>query len=159
MNIPHKIIVIDPGETVGIVRLVVTDGEVALKGSLQEAFPFGDAVLCFRSLLTISHVDVVVVEDYRIYASHAGHHVGARLHTPELIGAFAALCELNLVPLVRLPANKKARWPLARLKSRFPQYAGVPTPHALDALKLGLAYLETGGIEFPRRTEDNDSHN
>lgn len=152
MNKPHKIIAMDPGETIGAVYLEVSEtSRVCLVGHHQRKHTFSEAIHWLYDTLALFSPKAVVIEDYRIYASHAGHHVGARLYTPELIGAFAALCELNSVPLVRLPANKKGRWPLARLKNKFPQYARVPTPHALDALRLGLAYLEDGGAEFPRR--------
>lgn len=143
-----QLLAVDPGETIGVVHLDLTEGNVTLRGSHQQALSFHDAVRSFKAILLIFPINVLVIEDYRIYASHAGHHIGAHLYTPELIGAIAALSVLHNVPLVRLPASKKARWPLARLKNRFPQYTKVPTPHALDALKLGLAYLETQGARF-----------
>ena len=139
-----KILAIDPGETVGIVGLEIVGDQVLLR------FPRNLTLSYFKDFLTENssrlQVDVVVVEDYRIFASHAREHIGARLITPELIGFIEAHCRLHGIPLVRIQPNEKGRWPEARIKARHPEWASTPVGHARDALKIALVYIEKEGL-------------
>ena len=134
-----KLLSIDPGETVGLVYLSRDrDGEdVTLEGFLDTPLRF----LKKNLPVILAAVDEVAIEDYRVFASHAGHHIGARLITSELIGFVEAHCDLKNIRVIRIAPNKKGRWPEARLRAKHPEFKHV-TGHARDALKLGLAYLE-----------------
>lgn len=142
------VLAIDPGETIGFVSICYRDDGFRPAVLVQEEarLSFAQAVITIRDGLTRPYLtrlrhDVVVVEDYRVYASKASMHIGNCLYTAQLIGAIRALCILEDIRVVVLPASKKGRWPNARLRAKFPGH-GVEGVHALDALKLGLAYIE-----------------
>jgi len=142
-----KILAIDPGETVGFVLL--DDGQLIEHWKWEllhkdESCFWVDFAYSFNFVLDIHKPDAVVIEAYRIYAGKADMHIGNRLFTAELIGAFRALCAAVSPPvLIRtLPASKKGRWPDARLDAKFPQHKVVTGTHERDALKLALAYKE-----------------
>lgn len=136
------LLAIDPGETIGWVALDYFEGNPpAAGGYLETQASFAHTVRALFETCTCICPDVVVVEDYRIYATKAMMHTGRRLYTTELIGAIRALCILSGIRVVVLPASKKGRWSNARLRAKFPGH-GVEGDHALDALKLGLTYIE-----------------
>jgi len=144
------VLAIDPGETVGLAVLVYTGPpatEVTVEGYDEwEKLQMPDLVFRFDQILKdfqrkSLHSILVVIEDYKIYAGKANMHVGQHLHTSEVIGALMTICILNEVKYYVIPAAKKARWPEARLRAKFPDHLVTGT-HATDALKLGLAYLE-----------------
>jgi len=94
---------------------------------------------------------VVGVEDYRIRPDMANEHIGTRLWTSELIGCIEAVCGMMIPPItvVRIQPGKKGRWPLARLKAKYPKFKSITSDHALDALRIGLAYLEARVLWSP----------
>lgn len=135
-----KLLAIDPGETVGLAFLDTEGGKVILLGSLEVPAP----KLKRHLPILLAGVDAVVIEDYRIFASHAGHHVGTRLVTSELIGFIEAHCDLKSILFTRLQPNEKGRWPEARMRAKHPECRDLGG-HARDALKIGLVYIEKGG--------------
>ncbi len=148
------LLAIDPGETVGAVRLTLSVVPPTLRISMHSQNEFesvSDYTRWLYHLLMQRHnrLELVVIEDYRIYEGKADMHTGQRLFTVELIGATRACCTLAALSCVSVPASWKGRWPDARLKVKFPVPCNLPRPHALDALKLGLAYLEKEGRWTP----------
>lgn len=160
-----RVLIVDPGETCGFVVLeLVNDEMVDSNGhsrpeillSWQEGKREGLVDLAAWSL-NILHTfrrikpHVLVLEDYRIYTSKANQHIGINLFTAELIGAITALCAIVIPPLpvIRMPAAKKGRWPKARLDNKFPHHSEVEGTHARDALLIGLAYLEAAKLWTP----------
>ena len=142
-----KILAIDPGKTIGCVLLddneLVEHWECKLLDVDASHF-WHFFVLIFSTNLREHEPDVLVLEDYRIYADKANMHIGNRLFTAELIGSIRALCAVVAPPVsIRtLSASKKGRWPDARLDAKFPQHKAVTGTHERDALKLALAYKE-----------------
>jgi len=146
-----KILALDPGETTGYVILEILKGDkmpaVLQLGEVdtKELIP---ATIRLQQLIIKTNPGRIVLEDYRVYQNAAGLHIGMRLHTPELIGAIVAICALFpdycSSSIARLPASKKGRWPNARLDARMPPNwrHRIHSAHALDALKIGLAYWE-----------------
>lgn len=136
-----KVLAIDPGETVGLVLLEERDdGQVVVHDSL-------DILLrLFKKFLPklLAKADVIVIEDYRIFATHSKEHIGVALITPELIGYVEAHCDLKSILFTRLQPNEKGHWPEARMKAKHPKFQDV-VGHARDALKIGLVYIEKGG--------------
>ena len=148
-----KLLVIDPGETVGYAtfELVHCPSKLTLLQAWEEPVPsIEEFTPTFLRLLWNEQPDLVVIEDYRVFQSKAGMHVGRRLFTPELIGAIVALCSSVRPPITtaRVQPSKKGFWPDMRIKSRFPEAWGI-AGHAKDAVKLGLAYLEGEKIWSP----------
>ena len=145
-----KILAIDPGETIGVACLASTETTPAALWSYGAISVVDD----FRNLVwsTIRETllgsfqanlpDVVVVEDYRVYKSAANAHIGSRVLTSELIGAICYQSFQLGVGVVRVAASKKGKWPVARLKSRFPSYFRAQSEHEKDAILLALVYIE-----------------
>lgn len=149
-----KILAIDPGETVGL-ALFHTD-PLQLVNWSQEPLDVSEdsAGKMWEWSQVYPHVlvwlwgydpDVIVLEDYRVYSSTANAHIGSRVLTSELIGAVCLESAFRKVPVVRISASKKGRWPAARLRKKFPAYEAVPKPHCADAVVLGLVYAEQEG--------------
>lgn len=145
-----RILAIDPGQTSGYVVLETFDtGEAPVALLAWE----GKATLRERAGLLLSwlkkyHINSIVVEDYRIFATSAGHHIGRRLHEPEYIGCIEAVCQLVIprVEVYRVQPSQKGKWPEARLDAKFPDHKNVPRPHTHDALIVGLAWVEQAGL-------------
>jgi len=140
-----RLLSIDPGETSGLAVFEVIDGRPVLIGTWEATRdPIDVFVRAFFGILQTVKPTIVVLEDYRIYASKAALHIGQHLKTAELIGSIEALCAMVVPPLktARLPASKKGRWPDARLKEKFPEILELRSPHIRDAAVLGLAYIE-----------------
>jgi len=140
------VLAIDPGETTGIVLLsYLKDGSAVVVYSTEWSLKQDiEAYSCsLKDLLCDYPLGAVVIEDYRIYAGKAAMHTGQRLYTAELLGATHAICATTspFLSVTVYPASKKGRWPDARLRAKFPNH-GVTGVHAVDALKLGLAYVE-----------------
>jgi len=155
------ILAIDPGETLGYVlvelkefvgkspELEVIDADQILLVVNKQGFTWNSVSDKVVNLLN-EEPDVIVIEDYRVYASKAAVHIGSRLLTSELIGAICQEAGVAMIPVVRIPAGRKGRWPPARLKAKLgPEplgfYKPIPQPHAGDALILGLIYAEDKG--------------
>ncbi len=139
---------IDPGETCGFAKLsyrTIQDVEVSTTWN-HAGLPLAEFVAYLKSVLRILRpIDLVVVEDYVIYASAAQLHIGQQLVTPKLIGAIEAVCALQMTPMevVLIPAAKKGRWSDVRINIKFPRMlSALDSEHEKDAVKLGLAYIE-----------------
>lgn len=155
-----RILVIDPGETCGyavfqLERVELPEEQTTENLTLLETWEGQGAsipefVIPFLKVLRRVKPSLVLIEDYRVFLSHARRHIGEPLRTPELIGAIIGVCSLT-VPVMRtarIIAGKKGKWPEARMKAKFPQAKDV-TGHARDAVKLGLAFLESKGLWLP----------
>jgi len=150
------ILAIDPGETLGYVlvelkefvgkspELEVIDADQILLVVNKQGFTWNSVSDKVVNLLN-EEPDVIVIEDYRVYASKAAVHIGSRLLTSELIGAICQEAGIAMIPVVRIPAGRKGRWPPARLEAKFASDVTIPQPHAGDALILGLIYAEDKG--------------
>lgn len=136
-----NILAVDPGVTTGYVLFKYITLPVIVTWQQHKADNIGKAIEPLRDI-GITGVEVVVIEDYRIYQGAEGMHVGIRLYTAELIGAIKAICALQGVAVQMMSAQKKQRWPVARLDKRFPQSRKVAGIHARDAMKIGLAFFE-----------------
>ena len=139
-----KILAIDPGITSGYVLFKYAGQPVVIDHWEFSAIDIPTAIKPLVTTLREKYIGIVVIEDYRIYQGAEGMHVGQRLYTAELIGAIKAICSLSISdPEVQMiPAAKKGRWPDARLRARYPYGPAVTGTHALDALKIGLTYIE-----------------
>jgi hypothetical protein len=91
-----RVLAIDPGEKCGYATGEITDGKL-------ELLTYGIADLKDMALKThevISNYDVLVVESYRISATHVKHHIGSDVPTLQVIGALRLCAWLN--PKVRI---------------------------------------------------------
>lgn len=88
------------------------------------------------ALFTIHAPDIVVYEEFRLYPAMAKAKSFGTLSEIETIGVLKYLCEEYKVPIVAQKASCKEHVALPR------QVAGVRGPHARDALKHALYYIE-----------------
>jgi len=151
------ILAIDPGETLGYVLVELTEyvggsptlevidaNQFSLLRDTKQGFYWDSASSKVKDLLDLEP-DVIVIEDYRVYASKALAHIGSRALTSELIGAICQEAGIAMIPVVRIPAGRKGLWPPARMKAKFTTDVPIPQPHAGDALILALIYAEDKG--------------
>lgn len=144
--LPEYTYAIDPGESVGIARTYehpATYDTLDLShyyaattvqiGTFEEQFE--------RSIQT-ERVDLIIVEEYRIYPDKAQMHIGQPLITAELIGAIKWMAKRQDIPLVEQPAGIKATT-AAVLKGRGFKSIGN-TLHARDAEKHLWYYVLNG---------------
>ena len=97
MPVPTKrILALDPGETTGY---AVFDGIVFIKLGQVNTGHVDTSVIPLRKLFEEVNPDIVVVEEYRVYAWRAKQHSWSSLHTPRLIGCIETLCEIHRKPI------------------------------------------------------------
>lgn len=106
------------------------------------------------SLITALAPDVIICEDYRLYAQTAKSQIGSMLETSQLLGVLKYYAESNKIRLILYPAMYKTRYSNEILlrKSTITRdvngryYAtGVPiSNHILDAIRLGEYYKQFG---------------
>lgn len=97
--------------------------------------------------------DVLVLEDYRIYASKAQYHVGSQVYTIREIGRIEWFAFQEDIPVIyQMAAQAKGRWPNSRMKmypavARFLEHPALKRykekrKHIIDAYRHLLTYLE-----------------
>jgi len=99
-------------------------------------------------------LDVIVIEDYRVYPHKAWVHVGSQVYTAKEIGRiewFAFKDATNIV--YQMASQAKGRWPDSRMRmypvvKRFLVHPGLKRykgkrKHIIDAYRHLLTYLET----------------
>lgn len=151
----HMLLAIDPGETVGLATFVVHAGKPPDLRKLDSlpGLPLPQFVRFFRDQVRILQPDIVVVENYTVFASAAKLHIGLPLITSEIIGAIEAICTITVSmhnEMARVDPAKKNRWPDARLRAKLPHLAQIVcSTHEADAIKIGLEYIEREGLWAP----------
>lgn len=160
-----KILAIDPGHTIGYA--VLENFELIITGQLElDVSNFNVAIDVLLSeiqqLLYLHNPNIIVLEDYRVYASTAKVFINSRNTTSEIIGALEMMGSYEGLSVTRLPASCKNMWPTARLRQWFPNTleAMSPTkkPHAYDAWLIGISYVEKTQPNKPfaeTRAEEN----
>jgi len=145
-----RILAIDPGGTSGYVVLdcpATKEPPIVLHFWEEQSSPC-ERVALLLAWFRKARIERVVVEDYRIYAAHTGHHVGQHLYVSEYIGAIEAVCQLVIprIDMYRVQPSSKGKWPKARLDAKFPEHSRVEGVHAHDALVIGLVHIEAVGL-------------
>jgi hypothetical protein len=93
-----------------------------------------------KRLLTKYQKDTyVIIESYRIFASHLEQHTNSAVQPVQMIGRLKALCEILEIPYKEQPPMLKGFFTTKRLKL-YGCY--IPkSPHACDAACHALYYL------------------
>lgn len=152
---------VDPGERTGFcVVTFADDGILRVAATSQPETPTLRVTLdAFVLYLGRFHFAdepfFLAIEDYRVYKGQAEMHTGRRLYVAEQIGAIRGYAE-HIFPTIQvrvLPAQKKGRWPDARIatwtgQDRLWGAKMVHKPHGWDALKLALTCAEQEGPEW-----------
>ena len=97
MSVPTKrILALDPGETTGY---AVFDGVFFDRLGQINTGHVDTSVIPLRKLLQDINPNIVVVEEYRVYAWRVKQHSWSILHTPRLIGCIETICEIHRKPI------------------------------------------------------------
>jgi hypothetical protein len=137
-----KVISFDPGETTGACFMhgpKLIDARQLATGNIHDP----DTIVRLRDYIEKFPADVLVYEDYRVYAWESEKHKWATLHTPKLIGIIVTLGYLACVPVRTRMAqeakgfstdDKLACW---GLKSKGARHANDAVRHAVYELVFG----------------------
>ena len=136
-QIPHILLAIDPGETTGY--SIFSYGELFKHGITNWEIP----VLGYNYLLDIVKADfpnVVVCEDYRLYANRVNAQLGSQIPTIKIIGAIEYVCSQQRIRVIKVMAST-AKGFVTNDKLKEWGFYQVGKPHANDALRVGLHIL------------------
>ena len=160
-NNVFRLMAVDPGETCGVVVLSietpVAEGHSEVPILLDSFTLDGEKIpsftVSFLHCLRVITPHSVAIENYRVFASKAGLHIGDSLMTSRLIGAIQALCAV-VVPSIEvslIEPSEKGRWPLARIKNKVSDdlLGDLDTEHEFAALQVGLTFLEREELWIP----------
>lgn len=153
----HRVLALDPGETTGAClfegsRLIdarqLSTGLMPLAAQTVVDY-FNGGSIPLRPLLT-GPIDMIVIEDYRVYSWKTDDHAWQGLHTPRLIGAIEYICHNRGTPLTKQSAqqgkgfctdDKLQAWGLYQKGER----------HARDAIRHAIYYLLFGHMKIQER--------
>lgn len=98
---------LDPGETTG--TAIWDRGQIHLRQ--LDTCHIGRAYDRFSYLITSHNPQHLRYEDYKVYSWKADDHIGASLHTPQVIGAIKVAAHLHDIPVSSMMAQQaKAFW-------------------------------------------------
>lgn len=132
-----RVVGIDPGETTGICCFEGPDLLDARQLKTKDAADGGAQILRY---IKEWNPNVLVVEDYRVYAWKTQDHTWASLHTPRLIGILEYIGQTECIPVVKRMAqqakgfctdDKLKAWGLYQKGQR----------HSRDAIRHAVYYL------------------
>ena len=136
---------LDPGETTGACRLQSVEGDMYITLEQWDTKDIGAGAGLLQYMLQQYKTDHVRMEDYRVYAWKTDDHTWAGLHTPQLIGAFKAVCYFARVPCtMKMAVDAKTFWTDEKLKMLGIYDATKGMRHARDAFRHTLTFLAQG---------------
>lgn len=91
------IVGLDPGETTGA---CVFDGTSLVKAEQLKTKSMPEAAIIVQEFLNSQMPDLIVMEEYRVYAWKASSHSGSSVHTLRLIGAIQYIAHIMNIPIV-----------------------------------------------------------
>lgn len=152
-NIPKddmRVLALDPGHTTGWGYF---EGPHMCKYgqamTLIERVGNNEGVLCYRELLDLLdgiNPNVIVCEDYRVYAHKVERHVNSRVPTLHLIGAIELWAYLHHVPVVfQMASTAKGFVTDDKLKAWGLYKEGMR--HSRDAFRHACYFLLFGGVK------------
>jgi hypothetical protein len=127
---------VDPGETCGW----ATFDELELIAAGQ--FPVRNLEE-FDLFVTRSRPDVMVIENYRVYASRAAQHVGSEVNTAQYIGILKFLASMYQVPVYLQMAHQAKGWVSDKRLHDLGLFQ-TGNRHANDAIRHGVYWLLFG---------------
>lgn len=134
---PKTLLALDPGETTGYALFkydhMVEAGQLATHNVYA-------GVDLLEEMLKKHQPDMVVYEDYRVYAWKAQSHSWETLHTPRFIGAIQTLTYLRQIPVLAQMAQQ-AKMFCTDQKLQQWDYYQKGQRHARDAIRHGCYYL------------------
>jgi len=136
-RVPKVLLAIDPGETTGY--SIFKDGELFRHGVIPWRIP----VYGYNYLLDImvaNQPEVVVCEDYRLYANRINAQLGSQIPTIKIIGAIEMLCGTNKIPLFKMMASQAKGFATDDKLKEWGYYKKV-NRHSRDSIRVGCHWL------------------
>jgi len=153
---PSSILAIDPGATTGWAKVVgiVPPSDKDPRGLFTYAGggTFAGVKAAWEQRGIYQGVDIIVVEDFRIYPHKAQALIGRRLSAPKEIGRIELLAlladEARSSPLpihYQMASQAKQLWPDSRIREKFPGFykTRLRDKHTRDALRHLFTFMET----------------
>lgn len=136
------LLAVDPGEGTGWV--ILTKQGMSLDAGItrtrEELYDWLDTVP--------TNIEVVVMEDYRVFNHKAVAHAGSKLETARVIGVIEEWAHRHKATLVLQPANIL---PIAKLWTGIKPKGAHKDQHHISAILHGLYYLQKEGYVQPKR--------
>ena len=140
---PGALLSFDPGETTG--WAVFRDGRLSRCGQhLVTDYSW------FEQMVVAVRPDVIVCENYVVYANRAKQHVGSEVVTIRYIGAIELIAERHSVGLAFQMAYQAKGFATDRKLKLWGMYQ-VAHPHANDAIRHAVYYLLFHSTPKPKR--------
>lgn len=154
MKPPSCVLAIDPGTTTGWAKVegIVLPCEEHPRGSFK--YVAGGTLRgvqdAWEQRGIYEGVDIIVVEDFRIYPHKATSLIGRKLSAPKEIGRVELLALMSgsdgPIPIhYQMAAQAKQLWPDRRLKSKFAEFYSthLKNVHTRDAVRHLFTFMET----------------
>ena len=132
-----RVLAIDPGETTGY---ALFDGVDLDRLGQVSTGHVDTSVIPLRKLFENVEPDIVVVEEYRVYAWRAKQHSWSSLHTPRLIGCIETLCEIHRKPIAMQGAGIVKQF-VTNDKLKDWGFYIKGQPHARDATRHACYFI------------------
>ena len=134
-----RVLAVDPGETCG--WALFDKLELARAGQ----FPV-NTLEAFDTFVTDMMPEVMVIENYRVYASRAAQHVGSEVATAQYIGILKFLGQMYQIPIALQMAHQAKGWVSDARLHQLGLYQ-TSRRHANDAIRHGVYWLLFGHLE------------
>jgi hypothetical protein len=133
-----NVLVLDPGEKVGYARADIDEhgNWTDVRHGITPLWDMAEAVADSQGVVSSAGrgYDVIVVETWRLYQSHAKILIGSTFPSVQFIGAIKLICKLTGTEYVEQPASMQGvkstgeeSLGLVRLKIDYPEYYELAT--------------------------------
>lgn len=145
-----RVLGVDPGQTIGWCLLnengtpILEDGHMGFGQVNHKDWP--------EFLLKMHDIDVLVIEDYRIFKKYAKAHVGQRLVTVEVIGATNMWATNSNVKIIK---QESRILPIAQKLTGKKMTGAHADTHWLSAYNHAAYWLIREGLMFPDINPDD----
>lgn len=95
--------------------------------------------------------DIVVLEDFKLYADKAMNQINSRFETPKLIGVLEFICSKHMIPTYLQSASEvKNRWKddilvynnyITKLNNRYYINSKLISEHIRDSIRHGVHFV------------------
>lgn len=153
-DIPPRLLALDPGETTGLAFFESGD----LKDFKQlPTKNMVDAPRLFKDSFDYYKPDIVVFEEYRVYAWKTQTHSWSDLHTSRVIGSLETLCYIASprIPYTRQSAQQPKQF-CTDNKLKHWNFYQPGQKHARDAIRHGCFYLLFNHTKRETKTEHSN---
>jgi len=145
----YKVLAFDPGETTGMCLFtrynLTTSGQV-------ETPDIGVAMDHFVHTIGQIKPDAIVVEDYKVYATHLKQHEWSELLTPKLVGILEGISASSKIPVEKQMAGRIKAF-VTDDKLTAWRFYRPGLKHARDAIRHAcffLAFVQLPGFPDPK---------